>query len=368
MDRGRGRTPHSRGRNPPKQWSPRSYDQSKLPHNPVVGDGSSASKSYPAKDERKSYQQISGGSFLQSPDVQSDLGEHLRSRNPPLGQKTEEIENPSDKTEKTESPALVHPYDICRPKEFTSVVLKPSLLERNRERRKETKRNTDTTSKIVLRPGMILLKGYITLSNQVRIVERCRQLGVGPGGFYQPGYSDGTKLHLKMMCLGKNWDPQTRQYGDHRPFDGAKPPSIPVEFLQITENAIKDSHVLLKRRNPEKILPWMSPDICLVNSYTRDGNLGLHQDKDESEESLRQGLPVVSFSIGDSADFLYGDERNVDKAQKVVLESGDVLIFGGQSRHIFHGVNAIHPNTAPKILMDDTNLRPGRLNLTLRQY
>ncbi|XP_028752106.1 uncharacterized protein LOC114711845 [Neltuma alba] len=228
------------------------------------------------------------------------------------------------------------------------------------------------TSRTVLRPGMILLKGYISLSDQVKIVERCRQLGLGPGGFYQPGYREGTKLHLRMMCLGKNWDPQTSQYGDHRPFDRAKPPNIPVEFLEITEKAIRDSHVLIgqdsKRVNPEKILPWMSPDICLVNFYTQSGHLGLHQDKDESEESLRRGLPVVSFSIGDSADFLFGDERDADKAQKVVLESGDVLIFGGKSRNIFHGITVIHPNTAPRLLREDANLQPGRLNLTLRQY
>ena len=66
------------------------------------------------------------------------------------------------------------------------------------------------------------------------------------------------------------------------------------------------------------------------------------QDRDESPESLAKGLPVVSFSIGDKADLLYGDQRDVDKADKVVLESGDVLIFGGKSRHIFHGVTAIH--------------------------
>lgn len=92
------------------------------------------------------------------------------------------------------------------------------------------------------------------------------------------------------------------------------------------------------------------------------------QDKDESQESLREGLPVVSFSIGDSAEFLYGDERDVEKAKNVKLESGDVLIFGGTSRHIFHGVSAIHPDTAPKLLLEGTNLRPGRLNLTFRQY
>lgn len=92
------------------------------------------------------------------------------------------------------------------------------------------------------------------------------------------------------------------------------------------------------------------------------------QDKDESEESRRKGLPVVSFSIGDTADFLYGDEKDVDEAQKVVLESGDVLIFGGKSRNVFHGVTAIHATTAPTLLLEETNLRPGRLNLTFRQY
>ena len=95
------------------------------------------------------------------------------------------------------------------------------------------------------------------------------------------------------------------------------------------------------------------------------------QDRDESQDTIREGLPVVSFSIGDSADFLYGDHRDVDnedKDHKVVLESGDVLIFGGRSRNIFHGVTAIYPNTAPKALLEPTNLRPGRLNLTFRQY
>lgn len=92
------------------------------------------------------------------------------------------------------------------------------------------------------------------------------------------------------------------------------------------------------------------------------------QDKDESEKSIRAGLPVVSFSIGDSAEFLYGDERDVDMAKEVLLESGDVLIFGGKSRNIFHGVTTIQPKTAPELLLQETNLRPGRLNLTFRQY
>lgn len=77
---------------------------------------------------------------------------------------------------------------------------------------------------------------------------------------------------------------------------------------------------------------------------------------------------MVSFSLGDSAVFLYGEQRNVETADSVLLESGDVLIFGGNSRLIFHGVSSIIPNSAPKFLLEETNLRPGRLNLTFRQH
>lgn len=176
-----------------------------------------------------------------------------------------------------------------------------------------------------------------------------------------------------MMCLGKNWDPEKSEYRDIRSIDGAKPPRIPDEFCQLVKGAIQESHALIEKDliiagKAEEVLPRMVPDICIVNFYTTSGRLGLHQDKDESEESLRKGSPVVSFSVGDSAEFLYGDQRDVEKADKVILESGDVLIFGGKSRHVFHGIPAILPNSAPKSLLEETNLRVGRLNLTFKQY
>lgn len=110
----------------------------------------------------------------------------------------------------------------------------------------------------------------------------CRDLGLGPGGFYQPGYRDGANLHLKMMCLGKNWDPVTSQYGTARPTDGAVPPTIPAEFYQLVGKAIQDSHALIEkksrgRRDIEAELPFMSPDICIANFYSATGKLGLHQ-------------------------------------------------------------------------------------------
>nr|GEU50035.1 oxoglutarate/iron-dependent dioxygenase [Tanacetum cinerariifolium] len=94
----------------------------------------------------------------------------------------------------------------------------------------------------------------------------------------------------------------------------------------------------------------------------------LKEDRDESSNSLRKGLPVVSISVGDSARFLYGHNRDVRKANEVLLESGDVLIFGGKSRNAYHGVKAIIPNSAPLPLLQQSKLRPGRLNLTFRQF
>lgn len=129
----------------------------------------------------------------------------------------------------------------------------------------------------------------------------CRDLGLGPGGFYQPGYRDGAKLHLKMMCLGKNWDPETSQYGDLRSIDGAKPPIIPLEFNQLVKKAIKDSHSIIgkesKAGNVEGILPWMSPNLCIVNFYSSNGRLGLHQVSNETSYSFNHCSQVLSCCL-----------------------------------------------------------------------
>ncbi|KAE9603161.1 hypothetical protein Lal_00018777 [Lupinus albus] len=262
------------------------------------------------------------------------------------------------------------PYDICFRGKRNSPLIGSALIDKSEEIYIE--RQTGDIKDRILRPGMVLLKNYISHDEQVYIVRTCRKLGLGHGGFYQPGFASGVKLRLKMMCLGLDWDPQTKLYGNKRVIDGSQPPSIPYLFTKLVIKAIKDAHCLIKKEcgvsYVEDILPSMSPDICIVNFYTTNGRLGLHQDRDESKESLRKGLPIVSFCIGDSAEFLYGDHRDVENAENVLLESGDVLIFGGESRHVFHGVSSIIPDSAPIELLQDTRLLPGRLNLTFRQY
>ncbi|XP_047942819.1 uncharacterized protein LOC125189601 [Salvia hispanica] len=234
------------------------------------------------------------------------------------------------------------PFDICSP---------------------QTSEDLVEESAVVLGPGMILLKCYIPLLEQLNIINKCRELGCGPGGFYQPGYNDGAKLHCYMMCLGLGWNPQTASYGERRCHDNAAPPLLPNEFISLVCRALDHSHTLIERNlkvdNINDTLPKMSPDVCIVNFYPCNGWLGFHQDRYETQESLDKRLPVVSISIGASAEFLYGEERDVNKAKSVLLESGDVLIFGGESRHIYHGVKAILPDTAPLVLLERTGLKPG---------
>ncbi|MBA0569236.1 hypothetical protein Golob_006679, partial [Gossypium lobatum] len=65
--------------------------------------------------------------------------------------------------------AVIEPFDICLPKIGTPVMLKPSLLVKNREKRNEIKRSAEGQIGNVLRPGMVLLKKYLSLGDQVRL-------------------------------------------------------------------------------------------------------------------------------------------------------------------------------------------------------
>ena len=85
--------------------------------------------------------------------------------------------------------------------------------------------------------------------------------------------------------------------------------------------------------------------------------MGLHRDQDEDARDA----PVVSVSLGDSAVFRFGPARTHKSTQTVVLKSGDLLVFGGPARLMFHGID--------QILSSTSNLVPGggRINLTLRR-
>lgn len=97
------------------------------------------------------------------------------------------------------------------------------------------------------------------------------------------------------------------------------------------------------------------------------GYIPWHKDPGEDD------LPIVSFSIGDSCDFLVNHQRPkisssrplsnpVNLAHRIFLESGDILVFGGPARFIWHSIYKIHPKTAPNFLP----FKDARLNFTFR--
>ncbi len=196
------------------------------------------------------------------------------------------------------------------------------------------------------------LKQYVPLEEQQMLLARCRDLIDGPAGGYIPTVRGGGKMHVRMLCLGRHWNPLTYTYETSRSdYDGAPVAPVPEEFMALAIRAAEEAGFTFR------------PDTCLINWYGPDGRMGLHQDKDESPASIAAGLPVVSISLGGSARFLFGGLRRREPVETMLLESGDAFVFGGPARLRYHGVSRILPGTAPPALGIE-----GRFNLTFRQF
>ena len=205
---------------------------------------------------------------------------------------------------------------------------------------------------IQVAPGTTWLRRWLPLDEQARLVAQCGTLMDGPAGGYVPTVRGGGKMRVRMMCLGRHWNPLTYTYQSTRDdHDGLAVGPIPAAWVDLAEAAAREAGSAFR------------PDICLINFYGADGRMGLHQDKDESAASLAAGLPVVSVSLGDTARFLFGGLRRRDAVESILLESGDVFVFGGPARLRYHGVARILPGTAPAPLALD-----GRFNLTFRSF
>jgi alkylated DNA repair protein (DNA oxidative demethylase) len=201
-------------------------------------------------------------------------------------------------------------------------------------------------------PGAFHLDGHLTIDEQRTIVEHCRALVDGDVPAYVPIVRGGGSMHVRMLCLGRHWNGKLYKYEATRSdFDGLPAPPLPAEFKSIAD------------RTAASVGMTLDADLCILNYYEADGRMGVHQDKDESPESIAAGTPVVSISLGDTARFLFGGLRRRDSMESRMLHSGDAFVFGGPARLRYHGVSRILPHTAPPELA-----LTGRFNLTFRQY
>ncbi len=158
----------------------------------------------------------------------------------------------------------------------------------------------------------------------------------------------GKRLNISMTnCGDVGWtsSEQGYRYLSRDPASGKPWPKLPPSFAQLgTQIAALTG------------FEHFQPNACLVNHYQAGQKLNAHQDKNEPDLSQ----PVVSVSLGMSATFLiYGDERG-NKAQKIILNDGDVMIWGRSARLMYHGVET--KNTQPH-----PELGFHRFNVTLRQ-
>jgi len=143
---------------------------------------------------------------------------------------------------------------------------------------------------------------------------------------------------------------------------GINSEQLPAYWLQLCDEYLKMAI------NLSPTLPYVVPKMCSLNYYTDSAKIGWHDDKVigvEMKDLDKITSPIISFSVGNSCEFWYKDRIEHDP-KVIVLESGDVLVFGGPSRMILHKVPKIIKNTCPLGL----NMGPftGRFNLTFREH
>jgi alkylated DNA repair protein (DNA oxidative demethylase) len=98
------------------------------------------------------------------------------------------------------------------------------------------------------------------------------------------------------------------------------------------------------------------PDACLINRYEPGARMSLHQDKNERDYSA----PIVSVSLGLPAIFQFGGMVRSDRALRVPLTHGDVVVWGAEARLRYHGVMPLKAGV-------HALLGAQRINLTFRK-
>lgn len=162
---------------------------------------------------------------------------------------------------------------------------------------------------------------------------------------FTPG---GQKISVRLTnCGSLGWvsDQHGYRYTSLDPTSNQPWPALPAPFIDLARRAAAAAG-----------FPDFTPDACLVNCYLPGNRLTLHQDRNELDFSQ----PIVSLSLGLPATFQFGGHERSDRCQRIILNHGDVMVWGGEDRLRFHGVLPLKPGNHPRI-------GPRRINLTLRK-
>jgi alkylated DNA repair protein (DNA oxidative demethylase) len=197
-----------------------------------------------------------------------------------------------------------------------------------------------------LEEGALLLRGFITASAPALLEEVARiAQSTAFRHLVTPG---GHTMSVAMTNCGRvGWvsDRTGYRYDPVDPGTGSPWPAMPALFLDLAVRAAAEAG-----------FPGYDPDACLINRYVAGAKLGLHQDRDEKDA----WAPIVSVSLGLPAVFLWGGRHRSDPVRRLRLESGDVVVWGGPARFVYHGVAPLKAGEHP--LTGD-----ARVNLTFRK-
>ncbi len=192
----------------------------------------------------------------------------------------------------------------------------------------------------------MLLRGYATAaaSNLIQDVGHVAEAApfrhlMTPGGY---------TMSVAMTNCGRvGWvsDRTGYRYQPLDPLTGAPWPALPFAFLELAVHAAAEAGFAA-----------YDPDACLINRYVAGAKLSLHQDRDEKDA----WAPIVSVSLGLPAVFLWSGKRRSDPVRRIRLENGDVVVWGGPARFVYHGV-------APLAAGEHPLTGAARINLTFRK-
>lgn len=200
-------------------------------------------------------------------------------------------------------------------------------------------------TRLAVAPGVFHWPGYLGPGAQAALVTDLRAVAA-QAPFFQPRMpKTGKPFSVRMTNCGRlGWvsDETGYRYQPHHPVTGEPWPLMPGVLMQAWRDLAGYPH---------------DPEACLVNFYASDARMGLHQDRDEQDFDA----PVLSLSLGDTAVFRIGGTQRGGKTVSLKLASGDALLFGGEARLAYHGID--------RILAGSSALLPqgGRINLTLRR-
>lgn len=204
----------------------------------------------------------------------------------------------------------------------------------------------DQKQSIKIAPGAMLLEGF-ALENEADILTQIDHV-ISLTHLRKMATPWGRFMSVAMTnCGSLGWvsDKKGYRYEACDPESGKKWPDMPNVLMQLAQDAAKEAGY-----------DNFTPDSCLINCYVPGTKLSLHQDKDEVDFSA----PIVSVSLGLSATFLFGGLKRQDPTQKIQLHHGDVVVFGGQSRLVHHGIAPLKKGNHPL-------LAERRINLTFRK-